>query len=169
MARSNQIDSHSSFINNKRIIEWFAIVDTLGLKASNSLHLSEITAYYNSIEEIYFNVESIVMAEDRKKFNDLMANWRRTMALIDNYPHYRTKKALYYLLNIAKDFKRHVIAELQHGQFFFRVSDRPPKGLSNVLSLAETYEQIQRDLCENEESKTGEERGQQPENDEDNV
>jgi len=145
MARTNQIDSHSSFINNKRIIEWFAIIDALGLKASNSLHISEISAYYNAIEEMYFNIESVVLEEDRKKFNQIMAVWRKTMAAIDNNPKLRTKKALEFMLNVAKDFKRSVVGELQRGQFFFRVSERNTKGLGNVISLADTYEKIQKE------------------------
>ena len=137
-----QFESHSSAINNKRIIEWFALISQLGLQASNSLQFDSIQAYYNAVEQIYFEVESVV--NKPKPYEQIMRAYRKAIDYLEERPNLRTKKALRYLLNLAKTFNRSVIKELQTGQYFFRVGERATKGLQNVVSLSERFEAVQK-------------------------
>ena len=131
------IDSHSSMLNNKRLIGLLMLVDQTAIVASNSLCFGAVKEYYNATEQAYINACQVcdpsLLKDDiepvRKKYCMLLN-------LIESNPAYRTKKALELLLSYVKDFNYHLITGLQDMNYFFRTSSKMPKGLKHIGFLA---------------------------------
>ena len=136
--RQNQtMDSHSSFVNNKRLQMLFMQADSLGQAASNSLHYSAIQAYWNIIERIYtMNFRSILITEDdqAKHTGDKLVNeYYKKIEEIEEDPTKRTIKTLREILFVVKKLEMLVMMQIQlRFQYFFRFSSRQMKGLENV-------------------------------------
>lgn len=127
------MDSHSSFINNKRIQMLFMQADSLGQIASNTLKFQDIQAYWYIVERIYlFNFRSI-FEDNAEKGDTLIKQFYDLLEKICTDQKYRTKPVLTQLLFIVKKLELLVMSEIQiRFQYFFRFSSKQIKGLENT-------------------------------------
>lgn len=121
MSGYNKLDTHSSMINNQRIIYLFIQADKLGLAASSSQNFNDILKYYDILEQIYLNVKDIF---DKEYIKLIEENRKQIVNKLDTMKaEERGFKLLRWLLRKTKRFNSHIITALQkEKQFFFRQS-----------------------------------------------
>ena len=127
-----QIDSHSSKINNQRIIELLALADKLSINAGNNYAYPDINAYYNILEQIYINIAPALNESYLKEIEELRKNFSKLKYFVMHYKKYRIMKTFETMFSFCRQFNFKLISGLQHHNFFFRVSKIAPKGLNNI-------------------------------------
>jgi hypothetical protein len=132
MDLNNTIESHSSLVTNKRVGMIFIEIDRLGLIASNTLHISNINAYYNVVEQLYINIKDVLGDDLIKKCEDERQKYSKVMELVEDDASCRTKKASRLMVNIVKQFNSYIVSGLQKYQYLFRLGIRETKGLKNI-------------------------------------
>lgn len=130
------IDSHSSKINNMRIIERFQEADQLGINASNNPSIANIHAYFSVLESIFINVSHVLMAnlqpEDKDRMLGYFSAYRQLHLFAIQRP---TLRVAYAMLDICKRLNLSLVSGLQQFQFFFRMGQRGKKGLKYIDEL----------------------------------
>ena len=130
------IDSHSSKINNMRIIERFQEADQLGIKANNDPTIANIHAYFTLLESIFINIGHVLMVNlqqgDKDKLTGYFDAYRNLHIQGLQRPTLRTA---YAMLEMCKKLNFALVSGLQQFQFFFRMGQRGKKGLKYVDEL----------------------------------
>lgn len=126
------IDSHSSYLNNKRLIIIFAKIDDCGSLAARTKHFQHIEQYYNEIEQIYINVAKVLNPATTERIGAVRKGYAKVKFLVENDARYQTKRSLEFLLKCAKEFNLQVVSGLQEFEYFFRTGQRQTKGLKNI-------------------------------------
>lgn len=124
------IESHSSYLNNKRITVLLFGIDQLALQASSSMHIKSIQAYYNAVEQLYLNVASIL--SDVEDIEDTRNKYRLLLQAVESDERFRTAKVLRLMLQLTRQFNFKMTTGLQDREFFFRMGSRQAKGLKNI-------------------------------------
>jgi hypothetical protein len=140
------IDSHSSKINNARIIHRFALADEYNVIASKEPNLPNIHAYFSELDCIFVNVGSVLMGalqpESLKALLDKIHSYKKLYVEAMQYP---TARKCYELLELAKQFNMLMTSGLQEMQFFFRMGQRGKKGLRYIDELYKGKEYMEAD------------------------
>lgn len=110
----------------------FGRIDSLALAASSSLSFSTVNAYYNTIEQVYINVASVLKNATIDKIEGLRRKYRKISEIIMDTPKARTIRSLDLLFKIARNYNSEICYGLQEFDYFFRVSSRQPKGLGQI-------------------------------------
>lgn len=127
------MDSHSSYINNRRLQILFMQADSLGQIASNGLKFQDIQSYWYIVERIYAMNFRSIMEDKKKECDDVVNKYYMLVNRIEDDPNIRTKKTLRNLLLIVKKLDMLVMDFIQtRFQYFFRFSTRQVKGLENT-------------------------------------
>jgi len=126
------IDSHSSQINNKRLQMLFFNIDQSAPLANNTLHFSMINSYFNNVKQLYMNVKSILSKEEYEKCDEKMDEYYALVNLIETQPVKRTKSNLRKLIRITEEFNFNIMNNLHQFDYFFRMGNRQPKGLTKM-------------------------------------
>lgn len=126
------IESHSSYLNNKRLQIILAKIDDTGSLAKRTKHLHHIEQYYNEVEQLYINIASVLVESILKDINKIRAGYEKVKHLIETDEQYRTIRSLEFLLRCAREFNIKVVGGLQNMEYFFRVGSRQKKGLKNI-------------------------------------
>ena len=133
MAIPKKVESHSSNLNNQRIITLLIMIDSAAIKAG-SLNFNSIQAYYNVVEQVYLNTKDIYtdsqiiddIADIRKKYHFFYD-------LLIQSQEYQGVKTLLILYRISKKFNSLIITALQKDlEFFFRIGLHDRKGLKEI-------------------------------------
>jgi hypothetical protein len=130
------IDSHSSKINNMRIIERFQEADQLGIAASNNPTIGSIHAYFSILDSIFINVSHVLMAnlqpDDKDRLTGYFEEYRYYHMIALKSP---TLRIAYAMLDVCKKLNLALVSGLQQFQFFFRMGQRGKKGLKYIDEL----------------------------------
>lgn len=132
MQNRQTIESHSSYLTNKRLQMLMYMIDTLGPAASNSLLPHDIMAYYNAIEQVYINTTELLEEDDFNKCEGLRTRYNKILAIMDEYPQTQNTRTSRLLLSTTKEFNHTLISGLQRREYFFRMATKQPKGLKNM-------------------------------------
>jgi hypothetical protein len=121
MKEYKKLDTHSSMINNQRIITMLAEIDRYAIKARKSKNFHNINDYFDVLDQLYINVKDIFDKDVRKKIEDVRKDF-----IIKTDRYKETEKGfrlLIWLLRKATKFNGYLITGLQKDkQFFFRQS-----------------------------------------------
>lgn len=140
------IDSHSSKINNARIIHRFALADEYNVVASKEPNLPNIHAYFSELDCIFVNVGSVLMgALQPESLNALLDKIHSYKKLYVETMQRPTPRKCYQLLELAKQFNMLMTSGLQEMQFFFRMGQRGKKGLRYIDELYKGKENMEAD------------------------
>lgn len=140
---AQKLSSHTSRINNKRIIKHLERCDGLMERATNTKSYQAITEYYNKLETVYVNVKDILpdavfrVTEENDDGEDVVVdgiektreNYRYVLSVISEGN--QGIKPLRYLLRYAKRYHSQLITGLQQKQFFYR-QETPKTRLSDI-------------------------------------
>ena len=126
----SRIDSHSSFLNNKRVQMLLMEIDRLALVSGRTMLVGDINAYWDSVEQLYLNVSDPL--SNKADIEEVRQSFSSLITLINNDKQYRTRKAIRLMRELAKKFNYLVITGLQQNQYFFRMGIRETKGLKNI-------------------------------------
>ena len=130
------IDSHSSKINNARIIHRFALADEYNVTAANNPTIPNIHAYFNELDCIFINVGSVLINSLSEKTYMLIVQkihaYKRLYRICLAQPNMRRTLDL---MELAKQFNFLLTSSLQDLQFFFRMGQRGKKGLRYIDML----------------------------------
>jgi hypothetical protein len=130
------IDSHSSKINNARIIHRFALADEYNVVASKEPNLPNVHAYFSELDCIFVNVGSVLIGalqpDSLKALLDKIHAYKKLYVDTQQRP---TARKCYELLELAKQFNMLMTSGLQDLQFFFRMGQRGKKGLRYIDEL----------------------------------
>jgi len=144
---AQKLASHTSRINNKRIIKHLESCDALMEQATNTKSYQAITRYYNKLETVYVNVKDILpddvfrITEENDDGEDVVVdgiektreNYRYVLSVISEGN--QGIKPLRYLLRYAKLYHSQLITGLQQKQFFYR--QNTPKTRLKDISFGE--------------------------------
>lgn len=126
-----KIESHSSLLTNRGIMEEKFSIDQIAIAASNSLHFNHIQAFYNAVEIWYIGIKDILA--EREQLENYRREYSGLMHLLELYPkQFRNKKVLMRMLQVTKQFYSDTISGLQQYEYFFRIGQRNIKGLGNI-------------------------------------
>lgn len=130
------IDSHSSKINNARIIHRFALADEYNVIASKQPDLPNIHAYFSELDCIFVNVGSVLLGALQPDSSKVLLDKLHAYKLLYKscLIEPTTRKCL-MLLELAKQFNMLMTSGLQELQFFFRMGQRGKKGLRYIDEL----------------------------------
>lgn len=126
------IESHSSYLNNKRLQIILAKIDDCGSSATRSKHYHDIEQYFNEVTQLYINIAPILLPEGADKILKIRNAYAKVKALVENDPRYQTKQSLDFLLKCARELNLLLIEGLQNMEYFFRIGQRTKKGLKNI-------------------------------------
>lgn len=126
-----RIDSHTSQYNNRRIQDLLALISMLANKASNTRHITDIRAYYNSVEELYRNVGAVISARV-DEIEQVRNGYESLLMVVELDEDSRTYYNIKQLLGFTKQMHWEIMWGLQKLEYFFRIGIRNPKGLGNV-------------------------------------
>lgn len=131
-----RIESHSSYKNNERIQAILLAIDQAGVAASNSMQFSDMRAYYNVVEQFYFNVRGVLGDDELTNGDLLVKRYYQIIDILDNDQNARTKKALRDILRTIKQLNLLIIDGLHKLDYFFRMGNRQLKGLRNFDQIS---------------------------------
>ena len=133
-----KIDSHSSMGNNYLILKIRAECIKRSLAAADSMHINDIVRYYNSVEELMNNVADILREEDIEEIKKYRSKFEELQRKISESAKYRTVRTAKTMYDLSKAYFRTLMSGLQRYQFWFRISQKAPKGLTKTLFLNES-------------------------------
>lgn len=131
---SKKIESHGSFLTNRRINALFMEVDACALKANRHFHVSSIVAYFSALEQIYINVEDIILDEKVfKEIEEARKDYYFAETLQNTHTKYHTAKLLLFQLRTLRAYNRLLVHGMQKDmEYFFRTGQRQRKGLQRI-------------------------------------
>ena len=152
-----QIESHSSWLNNKRIITLQYQIDQYYNLASDTLSFQFVNAFYNRVENLYVNVKDVLRSEFKDEIIAASDNYNKLKGMIDLDSRYRNKKVLNKMLQHAKIMYDQIISGLQYKRFYFRMLNTSNKGLKhmNIFDELEEKEDGSEDENVTDESSSG--------------
>tara|TARA_Y100000310_G_C20549460_1_gene747289 strand:- start:617 stop:970 length:354 start_codon:yes stop_codon:yes gene_type:complete len=97
------------------------------------MHISSIKSYFYAIEQLYFNVATILPAQSFKEVEEIRERYYKLLDRQEIDPRFRTIPILRTMLRICKTFNFHLIHGLQKNlQYFFRKERGDVKGIKNI-------------------------------------
>ena len=134
LGMSKKIESHGSFLTNRRINALFMEVDACALRANRHFHLNSVVAYFSALEQIYINVGDIIL--DEKVFEaieEVRGRYYYAEELQNTNKRYHTAKLLLFQLRALRAYNRLLIHGMQKDmEYFFRTGQRQRKGLQKI-------------------------------------
>jgi len=136
MDAKKTIDSHTSFLNNRRVTSWLVVIDYLGFAAANSCQFRDVCSYYNAIEQVYLSgVVTILPNTTVDDIETIRKSYARILDFVEKNENAQTKKAIEALLQLTKEFNFKLTTGLQEREYLFRMGSRQAKGLKNINFL----------------------------------